>query len=267
MYTGKYMEEYISPLADTARIYFCDLPPMSAYENLKRDAGDRIRYPVDQLCKAFAAWLVENKQKKVGIIADQQSCWVAMRFASLYPQHLSQMILLSPVSSSKAAVTATKREITYARKIKDADLEHHGQYHMFDSQTGEAHYTVKDEEERKKFNRLHFTLWWGGQFDTSIGLIGGGLRKDVLGGVQAGGVSFAGFDLSKEKKASVPTLIVWGKRTRRYSPQDCKLIKKFYRNSRLEIFEKTAHVPFIEEHEKFIKIVRSFIKSSRKGKS
>ncbi|MCZ6689036.1 MAG: HEAT repeat domain-containing protein [Planctomycetota bacterium] len=268
-FTGKYMEDYLDPLAKTARIYFCNLPPLSNFEKLERDKNDWITYPVDQLCDAFAKWMKDNGQRKIGILADQQSCWVAMRFASKYPRHVAQMILLSPNSGVGALNKQTQQVIDDAKRRKNPDLQHHAQFHQFNQQTGEKVYTPKDDEERRKFEpRLHFTLWWAGQFDTSIGLlINQGLRKDTRGGVQAAGVAFVNFEMTSQNRVSVPTLILWGKRTPRYQKGDVRKIQKFYRNSKVHIFEKSANVPFIEENEAFISVVRSFIKSSRKGKS
>lgn len=261
-FNGNYMEEYLTPLADTVRIYFCDLPTFSAYEDLKRGQGDYVVYPVDQLCKAFKAWMDENKQKRIGILADQQSCWIAMRFATLYPQHLSQMILMSPTSGKDAGLKATERCVTDGQKRNNPDLEHHAQSHIL--RGGNPVYQVSGHEERQKFLRMHFTLWWGGQFDSSIGVRYGNIHRQ-MNDIGAPGTIFSDFELGKEKKASVPTLIIWGRRTPRFSPQDMKKIQKFYRNSTSHVFQKTAHLPFIEEHEEFIKLVRSFIKKSRKG--
>jgi pimeloyl-ACP methyl ester carboxylesterase len=258
-YNGSYMEPFLDPLTKHVRVYYCDLPPASSYENLKRSHGNRIHYPVDQLCDAFKKWLQEAGQQKIGLMADQRSCWVAMRFATKYPQHLSYMILLSPVSGVKAQLKGIERVIADAQKKKNLDLEHHAQSHLVD-QDGNVNYQIKDREEFEKFEkRIHFTEWWYRQYDSTIEYMRHGIETPP-----DQGVLFTGFEMGKEKRALVPTLIIWGKKTPRYSKQDANEIRKFYRNSELVVFDNSAKMTFVEEHEKFIGLVKSFIK--KRGK-
>ncbi|MEM3734914.1 MAG: alpha/beta hydrolase, partial [Nitrososphaerales archaeon] len=59
------------------------------------------------------------------------------------------------------------------------------------------------------------------------------------------------------KQIRVPTLILAGA----YEPPFYKLLHKTIKHSKLIIFYNSGHYPFVEERDKFIEVVRTFIES------
>ena len=76
-------------------------------------------------------------------------------------------------------------------------------------------------------------------------------------------VYFPEFDTFKEGKAPAGVLIMNGKTSLWTSVSDAKKIDKHYPNSRMAIFEKSTMMPFVEETERFSKVVHQFFKDYR----
>ncbi len=72
--------------------------------------------------------------------------------------------------------------------------------------------------------------------------------------------SLGDYDLSSELSAlTVPTLMVHG----RYDPVPLTTAERTAKllNARLEIFESSGHVPYVEEYDRFINILQEFLPS------
>lgn len=63
-------------------------------------------------------------------------------------------------------------------------------------------------------------------------------------------------------KLNIPTLILHGKHDSNITVESSEKIQKAIPNSRLVIFEKSGHLPFFEEPEKFVKTVEDFLKQN-----
>ena len=67
------------------------------------------------------------------------------------------------------------------------------------------------------------------------------------------------FELKKTRPVRIPTLVVHGDHSVRTSLPDAQAVAKHFGGS-VARFAKSARVPFIEEHDKFVKLARKFLK-------
>ena len=71
------------------------------------------------------------------------------------------------------------------------------------------------------------------------------------------------FDLNPEvKKFQQPTLVITGRYDINASPSISYKIYKSIPNSRFEVFEKSGHLPFFEEPDKFLQVVDDFLSAT-----
>jgi pimeloyl-ACP methyl ester carboxylesterase len=77
-------------------------------------------------------------------------------------------------------------------------------------------------------------------------------------------VSIAGYDTRQRlPEIEIPTLVVWGLNDRIVPVEAALGYHRLIRRSRLEIFERTGHVPMLERPARFNALVEEFIESSR----
>jgi pimeloyl-ACP methyl ester carboxylesterase len=77
-------------------------------------------------------------------------------------------------------------------------------------------------------------------------------------------VSIAGYDTRERlPEIEVPTLVVWGLNDRIVPVEAALGYQRLIPRSRLEIFERTGHVPMLERPARFNRLVDEFIESSR----
>jgi pimeloyl-ACP methyl ester carboxylesterase len=76
--------------------------------------------------------------------------------------------------------------------------------------------------------------------------------------------SLAGYDfLDRLEKVHVPTLIVWGAQDRVVPPADALGFEQRLKNSRLEVFDQTGHVPMAERPVRFNRVLERFLEGDR----
>jgi pimeloyl-ACP methyl ester carboxylesterase len=106
---------------------------------------------------------------------------------------------------------------------------------------------------------------WSGIFDKP-----GELRPELIWEFFAGGDraesfvealgSLAGYDiLDRLEEVEVPTLIVWGAQDHVVPPADALGYAERLRNSRLEVFDRTGHVPMAERPVRFNRVLEQFL--------
>lgn len=77
-------------------------------------------------------------------------------------------------------------------------------------------------------------------------------------------VSIAGYDTRQRlPEIEIPTLVVWGLNDRIVPVEAALGYHRLIPHSRLEIFERTGHVPMLERPARFNRLVEEFIESSR----
>ncbi|KAF0132607.1 MAG: pimelyl-acyl-carrier protein methyl ester esterase [Candidatus Saganbacteria bacterium] len=70
-------------------------------------------------------------------------------------------------------------------------------------------------------------------------------------------------DLSAQIEA--PTLIIHGSEDKICKPESAKYMNKIIKNSKIEMFDEIAHVPFLENTDRFNSCLKGFISGQRKN--
>ena len=78
---------------------------------------------------------------------------------------------------------------------------------------------------------------------------------------------FGKYDVREQlaELAGLPTLVIAGKFDVITSPSMMKTIADGIAGARLEVFDRSGHFPFVEEHDKFIEMVSAFLSAERAG--
>jgi pimeloyl-ACP methyl ester carboxylesterase len=109
---------------------------------------------------------------------------------------------------------------------------------------------------------------WGGIFHSP-----GELRPELIWEFFNGGdraqsfvdalTGLAGYDiLDRLEEVEVPTLIVWGAQDHVVPPADALGYARRLKNSRLEVFDRTGHVPMAERPVRFNRVLERFLDES-----
>jgi pimeloyl-ACP methyl ester carboxylesterase len=109
------------------------------------------------------------------------------------------------------------------------------------------------------------TAAWRGIFHSP-----GELRPELIWEFFSGGdraqsfadalTSLAGYDfLDRLEEVEVPTLIVWGAQDRVVPPADALGFARRLKHSRLEVFDRTGHVPMAERPVRFNRVLERFL--------
>lgn len=95
------------------------------------------------------------------------------------------------------------------------------------------------------------------------------LKEQVRPGLASPGfvdamISIAGYDTRERlPEIEIPTLIVWGLNDRIVPVEAALGYRRLIPNSRLELFERTGHVPQLERPQRFNRLLAEFVESSR----
>jgi proline iminopeptidase len=260
-YNRTYLETYLTSIEDVARCFYIDLPAPNKFSKLPAAYGTTPYYPVDPLVDAFDALRKKYNQWSIAILGHGATNWVAMRYATKYPNHVSHLILCSPYSSQQAFMNGVLRVEATGKKRGVVEQEHYAQclQVMMDPKTGpKKKYEPTTMEEGEALMRMGFSLYFADPRSSYIALLWPTLIRRELGEV-----GVPPFDVSREKKVPAPTLVLVGT----YDPEsnldsvaDAKRVQRHYPNSWIRSFPKTRRMPFVEENEAFTKTVKSFFK-------
>ena len=182
---------------------------------------------------------------------------VAMQFAISYPDSLSKLILVDTsayfgefLSDIEAAVQEFKSEPWFEKSLAALKAEWAGEY-----QTDEDMARLWAEE--MKFYFKHFDAraeaYHGRTKDLPVRVPPLKTFNDQKA---------ASMDLRPQlKNIRVPTLVIVGRHDFITNVAMAEEIVKHIPNARLEIFEDSGHYAFIEEPEKFYRVIKEFVES------
>ena len=285
-YDQNYLETYLRDLEDTSQILYVRLPGAADFTDppLKAEAAGLPIYPLQRVADAFEGlqkdMVKQGKVKgKFAILAHGMSCWIAMKFAAKYPRAVRRMILVAGHSSSKASSEGIDNLVKTGQRLGDIELEHYGLSRQI--QNGQVKYKAKPGDEEKALNRKAFTARFGDQRNLEISRLYGPLDyavrefeqggKKVRGQIPKWARPMGGCIIPNDFKqlalrgTKTPTLVVVGKGAIEAGNfKDGQAMARFYgSNGRFLLFKKSGEMPFIEENELFVKIVRKFLGGKR----
>lgn len=246
---------FLAELEKTHRLFYIDLPPVNSFKDVPVVSDRRIPYyPIDQLVDAFEDLRKQTGQKRFAILACGLNCWIAMRYASKYPDSVSHMVLVGPLSSDRAYGQATDRMEQQGKAKNDIELWHLALTRRMDTKTGESLHDIyhakeklpKPDGEDGSLDRRMWSLYFRDERDSMISMLYPKMHRLL------GSVAIPEFRCFAEPKRNVPTIVIAGKASLLTSVEDCQAIANHY-GGKLYVYESSSMMPFIEESQLFNK--------------
>jgi pimeloyl-ACP methyl ester carboxylesterase len=271
-YEHFYLQTYLRDLEDQNQILYLKLPGAVDFNPaLEKAPGlPDPYYPIGRLVRSLEALhdqLVSEKKirnKPFSILAHGLTCWIAMRYALAHPKKVRRLILIAPYSGGEAWDAGRVRVEALGRKLGDEEMVHFAQNQLYDG------YETKSDAEGEAIERKEFSCYFADSRDLEIGRLWGPVVTKTEKGESydsrwiqrpLGTVVIPEFELSKLKRPSsgVRTLVLHGARSTRTSGQDASAVAKFF-GGKVLAFKSSARMPFYEEHDRFTKSVRKFLR-------
>jgi len=173
--------------------------------------------------------------------------FLGMAYTARYPAHVKQLILVD-------SAAPCFRETIFLQKYVFPEIQERRQNLAFAVELGDKEAIKSDTVE--KFSMLFYSPE---KKDDLISKAGDtAYNYDVN---KALWDDLEKFDLTPEiKKFTLPTLVVTGRFDMNVAPLVAYRIHKLIPESKYEVFEYSGHLPFFEEPERFIQVIREFIK-------
>lgn len=281
-YEQDYLERYLRNLEDTNQILYMALPGTRDFVDppLTNAPGlPQPYYPLERITDAFEELQQQLEKEgkikgKFAILAHGLSNWIAMTFATRHPKAVRRMILVAANSGQKAASEGIDRIVRQGQETGDVELEHYGQSRTYDPQKGGYNYEAKSPEEEEALTRKSLTVRFADRRDLEISRIYGGIVERQVGdGLYRGpafrrpmgGCFIPEFSLFKLPKVPTPTLVIVGQYAVESNADDAQAIARHYGGAaRALVFKRSGEMPFVEENEKFVEVVRKFLGGKRR---
>jgi pimeloyl-ACP methyl ester carboxylesterase len=275
-----YLETYLRILEENNQILYVKLPGTADFDPPLQNAPNLPNpfYPIDRIVDSFVdlhGELVKGgkiQDKPFALMAHGITCWIAMSYAAKHPGKVRKMILVAPTSGNKAWSDGRDRMEKGGQERRDIELEHYAQSLLYDGQTGKYKYQAADGDESMALERKSFTIRFFDFRDLEIGRIFGPIVEKQVGdkGIARvpkyarpmGGAFVPDFSLFKLERNGPPpqTLVCVGEQALQTSLEDGNaIVKHFGGAGRLYAFKRSATAPFIEENEKFVEVVQTFL--------
>jgi pimeloyl-ACP methyl ester carboxylesterase len=269
-YTKETMTPFLAELEKTNKLFYIQLPPIKSFKNLKTVTQRNVPLlPIDNLVNAFEDLRKGTGQERFALLACGLNSWIAMRYASLYPNSVSHLVLIGPMSSNKAFGDATDRMIKQGQSKNDIELWHLGLTRTMDSQTGEVTHDkfhkekklAQPEGELPSIDRREWSLFFKDDRDMLASMLYG-IKDDK----NVAGFAIPDFDCKKEPKRNIPTIVIVGANFLLSSVQDCQAIAKHYGGA-CYVYPNSSAMPFAEESATFNKHMALLLREKVKGTS
>ncbi|MFC1707812.1 alpha/beta fold hydrolase, partial [Planctomycetota bacterium] len=254
-----YEKDYLIPslkaVEGVCRVFYIDLPTIDKFKGLQTVGGTGlVEYPVDKLCDAFDELRKQRKQHRIAILGHGLSGWVAMRYATKYPKHVSHLILVSTWSGGNAFGRGRQNLEVDGKNRGDAEQEHYAQSLLVDMQSGAPQYQPKSQAEGEALQRMGWSTFFADRRDGFASIMWPDVVREMPGCI------VPDFEIAKEKGNPVPTLVVHGKRSLWTDRNDMRMLNKYYPNSSLVDCPNSAMMPMCEDYGLFVKSLKGFFR-------
>jgi len=263
------MTPFLAELEKTNKLFYVELPGQEAFKNLPTVGNTKLPFfPLDKMVKAFEDLRKETKQERFALMACGLSCWIAMRYATLYPQSVSHLVLISPVSSNKAYGDGYDRCKKVGESKRDIELWHVGLSHRINTDSGETHHDQhhreksipKPEGEDGSLDRKEWSLFWKDERDSLASIL-----YPIKDSKKQMGFLIPDFKCFSEPRRNIPTIVIAGAGSLLTSQQDCEAIAKHY-GGHFYMYPGSSAMPFAEESATFNKHMAALLKENQKSK-
>lgn len=263
-WTPEYFDPYLSTLDDLFKIYTIELPPVSKLKIKKHNIGGYPYYPYDELCDAFEDLRKQRKIKKFALFAHGFSTMVAQRYLSKYGDQVEVVILAGTFPGDDAYGMVLDRLRAKATSMKDKELERAVDFHFItDEKTWKHLYMPTSDKELEALERKFFTIQFANQQDPAIADLWKRAAKPTSKSIKAYALEECQsppFDVSREKRPSVPVLVISGGKSLWFGPKDGERVAANYPVSQHVVLPNAAMMPWFDDPAGFDKAVRTFMK-------
>lgn len=234
-----YLHPWLDSLGDTLQLIYYDHRGNGRSGRPDRETMTHAQLAAD--ADALAAYLGHGK---VAVIGHSYGGFIALELALRYPDRLSHLILLD------TAPTFDYFEEIFANAHRMGATD--------EMMTAAQEVWSTDEEMRERFGII-----WPLYFKNFDPEIGARLLENVvvsISGSAREGEAEAYNVVPRLAEIQTPTLVLVGREDFVCPPSQAHILHEGIPNSELVIFEKSGHLPYVEEAELFFDTVRDWIR-------
>lgn len=234
---------WLTPLAEDYQIVYLDQRCNGQSERV-----DVTTATYDQLADDIEALRLYLGLDKIAVLGHSFGGMIAQVYATRYPQSVSKLLLINtaPSYAFYEEAKAFAKRIGTEEQVRTIP-------ELFEG-------NIRDDEHLTQWWSICWDLYW---YDYQEEL-GGDTGNRPIGSLDITNYTFKHlmpqYDVRPQiKELAVPTLIVAGRHDWITPLTQSEEMHALIPNSELVVFEKSGHMPFIEEHAEFLQVVRAFL--------
>lgn len=188
--------------------------------------------------------------ERICILGTSYGGMVAQGYATRYPKHLDKLILVVTAPSYHFLDEAKRilqdrgnaKQIAISKHLWEGSFKSHKHVMEFFKHMDSLYSTTTKKNRKQAFSKSK-TIWSHEALNEGFGNF----------------LQHFNF-IPKLKKITCPTLILAGQNDWICSPNQAKIIAKHIPRSQLYIFKKCGHAVAVDAHDRYIKVVKNFLK-------
>jgi len=240
--------DYLDPLADQFRLILVDLRA-----NGLSDMCPTETWTLQQMAKDLVLLAEAMGLKKYAVLGHSYGAFVVLQNAVDYPGHASQTIVSSGLPSAKYLEAVWKN----LEKFEPIELREQV------TKSWEREKIVQTREEVDQLGHNQLPFQFGNPLDKRIGEF----EQRTAGGINSPEVlrffanaDYGGIEVEdKLSNVTQPVLVLAGRGDRTCVVEGAEAMAKGLPHAELIVFENSGHMTYVEENEKYLKIVREFL--------
>ncbi len=234
---------WLDELARFARVTYVRLPSVQTLTGAS-GYGDAVPvYPVGRLVKALEALRAELGKRKVLILAEGATGWIAERYAIEHPQRTAALVILNGYLDAPAYAAALLR---FARSPTPAE--------RWAAETLLGQNDVPhDAEAYRRIARIMLTADLADPADSRGYVLWTGAR-DPQGFATVPDLRF-----SERAKIETPVLFYFGAGHRLSGFPEAERIRQHFANNILAVMQKSRGFPYASEYDEFYRVLEGFL--------
>jgi len=240
--------DYLDPLADQFRLILVDLRA-----NGLSDMCPTETWTLQQMAKDLVLLAEAMGLKKYAVLGHSYGAFVVLQNAVDYPGHASQTIVSSGLPSAKYLEAVWKN----LEKFEPIELREQV------TKSWEREKIVQTREEVDQLGHNQLPFQFGNPLDKRIGEF----EQRTAGGINSPEVlrffanaDYGGIEVEdKLSNVTQPVLVLAGRGDRTCVVEGAEAMAKGLPHAELIVFENSGHMTYVEENEKYLKVVREFL--------
>ena len=245
-----YFRPWLDDLADVMQLVYVDYRGTGRSQRMSVDS-----YTRDNTIDDLEALRVYLGLEKIALFGHSHGGFLAQLFALKYPESTSHVIL-----AATSPFTGPEHEADSEANLDQLCIDRPDLAEIIRSRR--ANPPANNDEAKARFHE-YFAIWFN-EYDPQIGyevverMI---FSLEVLDWWREHEAPY--FDMRPRlHEIKAPTLILAGRYDWRTTVKQAEVMNAGIPNAKLTIFEHSAHQLYIEEHDKFLQVMRDFIRNN-----